>query len=161
MPGMATMTAAPPPREEGWRRRRFWCLTATGPLASYLWLLTSAPLCPRRSPAAHLAPPSSRRSVLTWLLKESLGGNSRTIMLATVSPSERHYEESSSTLRYAERAKRIVTRAVVNEDPNVVLIRQLREEIQQLRDLLSSGGGDINTLGKFYASLYAADFVQS
>ena len=68
-------------------------------------------------------------------------------MLATVSPSERHYEESSSTLRYAERAKRIVTRAVVNEDPNVVLIRQLREEIQQLRDLLSSGGGDINTLG--------------
>lgn len=78
-------------------------------------------------------------------------------MLATVSPSERHYEESSSTLRYAERAKRIVTRAVVNEDPNVVLIRQLREEIQQLRDLLSSGGGDINTLGKFYASLYAAD----
>ena len=105
-----------------------------------------------------------RNSVLTWLLKESLGGNSKTIMLATVSVSDRHYEETSSTLRYAERAKRIVTRASVNEDPNVALIRQLREEIQQLKNLLSTtGGGDPMTLVEMHkqiATLRIQNFVR-
>jgi hypothetical protein len=64
-----------------------------------------------------------RDSVLTWLLKESLGGNSKTIMLATVSPSDMHAEETLSTLRYASSAKRIVNKAVVNEDPNAKTIR--------------------------------------
>ena len=53
-----------------------------------------------------------RDSVLTWLLKENLGGNSRTVMVAAVSPSADNFEESLSTLRYADRAKRIVTHAV-------------------------------------------------
>ena len=56
-----------------------------------------------------------RDSTLTWLLKDSLGGNSKTIMIATVSPADDNYDESMSTLRYADRAKRIVNHAVVNE----------------------------------------------
>ena len=59
-----------------------------------------------------------RDSILTWLLKDNLGGNSKTVMIATISPSSDNYEESLSTLRYADRAKRIVNHAVVNEDPN-------------------------------------------
>ena len=59
-----------------------------------------------------------RDSTLTWLLKDSLGGNSKTVMVATVSPASDNYEESLSTLRYADRAKKIVNHAVVNEDPN-------------------------------------------
>jgi hypothetical protein len=82
-----------------------------------------------------------RNSVLTWLLKESLGGNARTVMVATISPSPIHFEETMSTLRYAERAKRITTHAVVNEDPNIVLIRQLRQEIERLRAELKQKAG--------------------
>ncbi|KAK4669492.1 uncharacterized protein QC763_203445 [Podospora pseudopauciseta] len=55
-----------------------------------------------------------RDSILTWLLKDSLGGNSKTAMIACVSPGD--YEETLSTLRYADQAKRIRTRAVVNQD---------------------------------------------
>uniref|UniRef100_A0A1I8AYI4 Kinesin motor domain-containing protein n=1 Tax=Meloidogyne hapla TaxID=6305 RepID=A0A1I8AYI4_MELHA len=76
-----------------------------------------------------------RDSVLTWLLKENLGGNSRTTMIATISPSSEHYEETLSTLRFADRAKRIQTNAVVNEDPNAKIIRELREEVERLKKL--------------------------
>ncbi|KAK7063154.1 Kinesin-like protein kif13b [Halocaridina rubra] len=79
-----------------------------------------------------------RDSVLTWLLKDNLGGNSRTVMVATVSPAADNYEETLSTLRYADRAKRIVNHAVVNEDPNAKIIRELREEVETLRTQLES-----------------------
>uniref|UniRef100_A0A914I7I8 Kinesin motor domain-containing protein n=1 Tax=Globodera rostochiensis TaxID=31243 RepID=A0A914I7I8_GLORO len=79
-----------------------------------------------------------RDSVLTWLLKENLGGNSRTTMIATISPSADNYEETLSTLRFADRAKRIQTHAVVNEDPNAKIIRELREEVERLRLLNQS-----------------------
>ncbi|KAJ2784236.1 hypothetical protein H4R18_001224 [Coemansia javaensis] len=72
-----------------------------------------------------------RDSVLTWLLKDSLGGNSRTFMIATVSPAD--YGETLSTLRYADRAKHIVNVATVNEDATVKLVRQLQDEIAELR----------------------------
>uniref|UniRef100_A0A8C7HTJ2 Kinesin family member 13B n=1 Tax=Oncorhynchus kisutch TaxID=8019 RepID=A0A8C7HTJ2_ONCKI len=78
-----------------------------------------------------------RDSVLTWLLKDSLGGNSRTAMVATVSPAGDNYDETLSTLRYADRAKSIVNHAVVNEDPNARIIRELREEVEKLRDQLT------------------------
>ncbi|XP_034776230.2 kinesin-like protein KIF13A isoform X4 [Acipenser ruthenus] len=78
-----------------------------------------------------------RDSVLTWLLKDNLGGNSKTAMIATVSPAADNYEETLSTLRYADRAKRIVNHAVVNEDPNARIIRELREEVEKLREQLS------------------------
>ncbi|XP_051575077.1 kinesin-like protein KIF13A isoform X1 [Myxocyprinus asiaticus] len=78
-----------------------------------------------------------RDSVLTWLLKDNLGGNSKTAMIATISPAADNYEETLSTLRYADRAKRIVNHAVVNEDPNARIIRELREEVEKLKVQLS------------------------
>nr|XP_011756437.1 stAR-related lipid transfer protein 9 isoform X7 [Macaca nemestrina] len=79
-----------------------------------------------------------RDSVLTWLLKDSLGGNSKTIMVATVSPAHTSYSETMSTLRYASSAKNIINKPRVNEDANVKLIRELREEIERLKALLLS-----------------------
>ncbi|XP_071961810.1 kinesin-like protein KIF16B [Antedon mediterranea] len=81
-----------------------------------------------------------RDSVLTWLLKDSLGGNSKTIMVATISPADVNYGESLSTLRYANRAKNIINKPTVNEDPNVKIIRELRAEIDRLKSMLGGGG---------------------
>ncbi|XP_029281093.1 kinesin-like protein KIF13B isoform X2 [Cottoperca gobio] len=78
-----------------------------------------------------------RDSVLTWLLKDSLGGNSRTAMVATISPAADNYDETLSTLRYADRAKSIINHAVVNEDPNARIIRELREEVEKLKEQLT------------------------
>ncbi|KAI8344373.1 hypothetical protein BC941DRAFT_447346 [Chlamydoabsidia padenii] len=75
-----------------------------------------------------------RDSVLTWLLKDSLGGNSKTAMIAAISPAD--FDETLSTLRYADQAKKIKTKAVVNEDPSVRLIRELKSEIQTLKQSL-------------------------
>ncbi|PGH13046.1 hypothetical protein AJ79_03883 [Helicocarpus griseus UAMH5409] len=80
-----------------------------------------------------------RDSVLTWLLKDSLGGNSMTAMIAAISPADINYEETLSTLRYADSAKRIKNHAVVNEDPNARMIRELKEELAQLRSKLGGG----------------------
>lgn len=79
-----------------------------------------------------------RDSILTWLLKDSLGGNSKTIMIAAISPADVNYSETLSTLRYANRAKNIINKPTINEDPNVKLIRELREEIFKLKGMLSS-----------------------
>ncbi|XP_023321625.1 kinesin-like protein unc-104 isoform X3 [Eurytemora carolleeae] len=81
-----------------------------------------------------------RDSVLTWLLRENLGGNSKTTMVAAISPADINYDETLSTLRYADRAKQIVCKAVVNEDSNAKLIRELKEEIFRLRHLLKAEG---------------------
>ncbi|KAF4118373.1 kinesin-like protein KIF16B isoform X2 [Onychostoma macrolepis] len=80
-----------------------------------------------------------RDSVLTWLLKDSLGGNSKTIMIATISPADVNYGETLSTLRYANRAKNIINKPTINEDSNVRLIRELRAEIVRLKALLVQG----------------------
>ncbi|KAM6254628.1 stAR-related lipid transfer protein 9 isoform 2-T2 [Spheniscus humboldti] len=79
-----------------------------------------------------------RDSILTWLLKDSLGGNSKTIMIATISPASSSYNETMSTLRYASKAKNIINKPRVNEDANVKLIRELREEIDRLKTMLMS-----------------------
>ncbi|XP_058835343.1 kinesin-like protein unc-104 isoform X3 [Topomyia yanbarensis] len=84
-----------------------------------------------------------RDSVLTWLLRENLGGNSKTAMIAAISPADINYDETLSTLRYADRAKQIVCKAVVNEDANAKLIRELKEEIQKLRELLKAEGIEV------------------
>jgi kinesin family protein 1 len=73
---------------------------------------------------------------LTWLLKDSLGGNSKTTMIATISPASENYEETLSTLRYADQAKKIKNKAIVNEDPNAKLIRELKAELEFLKDKL-------------------------
>lgn len=106
-----------------------------------------------------------RDSVLTWLLKDSLGGNSKTTMLAALSPADINYDETLSTLRflfglaffptslsysfltiglkpgnrYADRAKQIVNKAVVNEDANAKMIRELKEELDRLKTQLLGG----------------------
>lgn len=67
-----------------------------------------------------------RDSVLTKLLMNGLGGNSKTIMIAAISPADINYEETMSTLRYADRAKQIKTKAFINEDPTEKLIRELQ-----------------------------------
>uniref|UniRef100_A0A8C1ZVS0 plus-end-directed kinesin ATPase n=1 Tax=Cyprinus carpio TaxID=7962 RepID=A0A8C1ZVS0_CYPCA len=89
-----------------------------------------------------------RDSVLTWLLRENLGGNSRTAMVAALSPADINYDETLSTLRYADRAKQIRCNAVINEDPNNRLVRELKEEVSRLKDLLYAQGlGDIIETG--------------
>ncbi|XP_052395563.1 kinesin-like protein KIF14 isoform X2 [Carassius gibelio] len=82
-----------------------------------------------------------RESVLTWLLKESLGGNSKTAMIATLSPAACNMEESLSTLRYAQQARMIINIAKVNEDTNAKLIRELKAEVEKLRAAQMSSQG--------------------
>ncbi len=82
-----------------------------------------------------------RDSVLTWLLKDSLGGNSMTAMIAAISPADINYDETLSTLRYADSAKRIKNHAVINEDANARMIRELKEELALLRNKLGGGSG--------------------
>jgi len=94
-----------------------------------------------------------RDSVLTWLLKDSLGGNSMTAMIAAISPADINFEETLSTLRYADSAKRIKNHAVVNEDPNARMIRELKEELAQLRSKMSGGA----TSGGVAEEQYAPD----
>ncbi|CAD5119498.1 DgyrCDS8102 [Dimorphilus gyrociliatus] len=80
-----------------------------------------------------------RDSVLTKLLKNALGGNSKTIMIAAISPADINYDETLSTLRYADRAKQIKNVATVNEDPTEKMIRELQEENERLKEMLKSG----------------------
>ncbi|XP_034098065.2 kinesin-like protein KIF14 [Drosophila albomicans] len=76
-----------------------------------------------------------RESVLTWLLRENLGGNSKTVMLATISPASLHADETLATLRYACKARSIVNRVKVNESPHDKIIRDLRAEVDRLKSL--------------------------
>ncbi|KAL5109908.1 Kinesin-like protein KIF3A [Taenia crassiceps] len=78
-----------------------------------------------------------RNSKLTRLLQDSLGGNSKTVMIANIGPTDYNYDESVSTLRYASRAKLIKNAARVNEDPKDALIRQFQKEIEELRAQLN------------------------
>lgn len=93
----------------------------------------------KKGPSATQVP--YRDSVLTWLLKDSLGGNSMTAMIAAISPADINYDETLSTLRYADSAKRIKNHAVINEDANARMIRELKEELSLLRSKLGGGGG--------------------
>ncbi|MPC08093.1 Kinesin-like protein KIF3A [Portunus trituberculatus] len=77
-----------------------------------------------------------RNSKLTRLLQDSLGGNSKTVMCANIGPANYNYDETISTLRYANRAKNICNKAKINEDPKDALLRKLQDEIKNLRDQL-------------------------
>lgn len=78
-----------------------------------------------------------RDSKLTSLLKYSLGGNSLTLMIACLSPSDAHFDENLSTLVYASKAQCIANKPVKNEDPKTVLIHELRQEVEGLRRQLA------------------------
>ncbi|XP_019881587.1 chromosome-associated kinesin KIF4 [Aethina tumida] len=82
-----------------------------------------------------------RDSNLTRLLKDSLGGNSITLMIACVSPADYNLDETVSTLRYADRAKKIKNKPVVNQDPHVAEVNKLKNTIQQLRLQIVGQGG--------------------
>ncbi|XP_024935892.1 kinesin-like protein KIF3A isoform X2 [Cephus cinctus] len=85
-----------------------------------------------------------RNSKLTRLLQDSLGGNSKTLMCANISPADMNYDETISTLRYANRAKNIKNRARINEDPKDALLRQFQVEIEQLRKQLEENCAEIS-----------------
>lgn len=78
-----------------------------------------------------------RDSKLTRLLQDSLGGNTKTIMITAVSPSDFNYDETLSSLRYASRAKQIKNQPKINQDPKDALLKEQAEEIQKLRQLLA------------------------
>ena len=80
-----------------------------------------------------------RNSKLTRLLQDSLGGNSKTVMCATISPADTNYMETISTLRYASRTKNIQNRMHINEEPKDALLRHFQEEIERLRKQLEEG----------------------
>jgi len=77
-----------------------------------------------------------RDSKLTRLLQDSLGGNTKTVMIAALSPANYNYDETLSTLRYADRAKSIKNKPKINEDPKDALLKQYESEIQELRAML-------------------------
>ena len=80
--------------------------------------------------------PPYRDSALTRILQNALGGNSKTIMICAISPASVNYEESLSTLRYADRAKKIQNKAVINESEHDKMVRLLKEENNNLKKLL-------------------------
>jgi hypothetical protein len=79
-----------------------------------------------------------RDSKLTRLLQDSLGGNSKTLMIATLSPASYNFEETLSTLRYANRAKSIKNKPTKNEDPKDAMLREYQEEIERLKEALKA-----------------------
>merc|ERR1719436_1663305 len=83
-----------------------------------------------------------RDSKLTRLLQDSLGGNTKTVMVANVGPADYNYDETGSTLRYAYRAKSIKNKPRINEDPKDAMIREFQEEIMRLKAELDANGAD-------------------
>jgi len=82
-----------------------------------------------------------RDSKLTKLLMDSLGGNSKTVMIANIGPADYNYDETLTTLRYANRAKDIKNAPKINEDPKDAMIRQYQEELNRLKKALNEAGG--------------------
>ena len=91
-----------------------------------------------------------RDSKLTRLLQDSLGGNTRTLMIAAISPADFNFDETMSTLRYANRAKNIKNKPKINEDPKDTLLRTYKEEIErlkkQLEEFKNNGGNGSNSI---------------
>lgn len=103
-----------------------------------------------------------RDSKLTRLLQDSLGGNTKTVMIAAISPADYNYDETLSTLRYASRAKNIKNKPTVNEDPKDTLLRQYEDEIKMLKEALvkMSKGGTSGDTSAMLANL-TKNFSQS
>ncbi len=91
-----------------------------------------------------------RDSKLTRLLQDSLGGNTKTLMVACLSPADNNYDETLSTLRYANRAKNIKNKPKINEDPKDALLREYQEEINKLKAMLM-GQIPVNFNGKLFS----------
>lgn len=85
-----------------------------------------------------------RDSKLTRLLQDSLGGNTKTIMIANCSPADYNFDETLSTLRYASRAKFIKNKPIINEDPKDALLKEYANEIKNLKRLIAKQNGNID-----------------
>mmetsp|Transcript_27304 Transcript_27304/g.49100 ORF Transcript_27304/g.49100 Transcript_27304/m.49100 type:complete len:735 (-) Transcript_27304:187-2391(-) len=94
-----------------------------------------------------------RDSKLTRLLQESLGGNSKTVMMANVGPADYNYDETVSTLRYANRAKQIKCKPKINEDPKDALLREFQDEISRLKAQLEMQGGSLTIDQQSYGGM--------
>ena len=94
-----------------------------------------------------------RDSKLTRLLQDSLGGNTKTLMIAAISPADKNFDETLSTLRYANRAKNIKNKPKINEDPKDTMLREHKEEIEKLKQMLAAlTNGNINALSNTMAA---------
>jgi S-methylmethionine-dependent homocysteine/selenocysteine methylase len=91
-----------------------------------------------------------RESKLTRLLQDSLGGNSRTLMIACISPAESSYEETLSTLKYAHRARMIRNAPKVNTEPQAAAVRELLDQISDLKAQLEAYRHREQMLHKLY-----------
>ena len=92
-----------------------------------------------------------RDSKLTRLLQDSLGGNTKTVMIANIGPADYNYDETMNTLRYASRAKAIQNKPRINEDPKDALLREYQEERDKLREQLAAmqsgaGGAELDSM---------------
>ena len=85
-----------------------------------------------------------RDSKLTRLLADSLGGNTKTVMIANIGPADYNFDETMSTLRYANRAKNIKNKPKINEDPKDAMLREYQDEIAKLRAMLENEGADLD-----------------
>ncbi|CAK4874878.1 unnamed protein product [Aphanomyces euteiches] len=90
-----------------------------------------------------------RDSKLTRLLQDSLGGNTKTVMVAAISPADYNFEETLSTLRYANRAKNIKNKPTVNEDPKDAKLREYKAEIELLKQMLAQQTGSTPPTSNF------------
>ena len=75
------------------------------------------------------------------MLQNALGGNSKTYMICAIRPGAKYFDETVNTLKYADRAKQIKNKAIVNENPHDKLIRELKVENERLRKELEASGG--------------------
>lgn len=89
-----------------------------------------------------------RNSNLTRMLQNALGGNSKTYMICAIRPGAKYFEETVSTLKYADRAKQIKNKAVVNENPQDKMIRELKAENDKLKKQLAEAGGPAQVVTK-------------
>ena len=98
-----------------------------------------------------------RESKLTRLLQDSLGGNSHTVMIACVSPADSNMEESLNTLRYADRARKIKNKPILNIDPQTAELVNLRQQVQELKACIFRLTGDTNYTSECMANANSKD----
>ena len=96
-------------------------------------------LVSKKKPNSQVVVIPYRESMLTWILSDNFGGNSKTVMCANVSPHGSNAQETESTLRYATVARGIVNRIRVNEDPSTKLIRELQAQLKVLQEEMMRG----------------------
>lgn len=103
-----------------------------------------------------------RDSKLTRLLQDSLGGNTKTVMISNVGPADYNFDETMNTLRYASRAKNIQNKPRINEDPKDALLREYQDEVQKLRQQLQmiQSGMDPSEIMKKHGVMGAKNIIE-